>query len=82
VGKINEIVTLQTVGDTAVSLVDWNMCSINGNQDHDQFSGAIAPGQTRSFPNIGGSPVWNDNERNDSALYKAAGYLVSYWVDQ
>ena len=82
VDKVAEVVTLQNVSTVTVSVEDWNMCSINGNQEHDQIFGTLAPGQTRDFPNTGGGPIWNDTERDDGALYNAAGFLVSYWVDQ
>jgi hypothetical protein len=82
VDKVAEVVTLQNISDKTVSLEDWNMCSLSTNQDHDQIFGTIAPGQTRSFPNIGAPNVWNNNQRNDGALYNAAGFLVSYWLDQ
>lgn len=82
VDKVAEVVTLKNIGSVTVSLEDWNMCSIAAHKDHDQIAGVIAPGQTRSFPNIGGSPVWNDQTRNDGALYNASGVLVSYWIDQ
>jgi len=82
VNKVTEVVTLQNVSDKTISLEDWNMCSLATHQDHDQIFGAIAPGQIRSFSNIGTPNVWIDNQRNDGALYNAAGYLVSYWVDQ
>jgi hypothetical protein len=82
VDKVAEIVTLQNVSDTVVSVEDWNMCSINGNQEHDQIFGTLAPGQIRNFPNTGDGPIWNDTAQDDGALYNAAGFLVSYWVDQ
>jgi hypothetical protein len=82
VDKVAEVVTLQNVSTSFVSVEDWNMCSINGNQEHDQIYGTLAPGQTRNFPNTGGSPIWDDNARDDGALYNAAGFLVSYWIDQ
>jgi len=82
VNKVAEVVTLQNVGSATISLEDWNLCSINGNQDHDQIFGTIAPGQTRSFPNTGDPNIWSDNQRDDAALYNAAGFLVSYWADQ
>jgi hypothetical protein len=82
VNKLTEVVTLQNVGDRTISLEDWNLCSLNGNQDHDQIFGTIAPGQMRTFPNIGTPNIWNDTERDDAALYNAAGVMVSYWADQ
>src|SRR6266508_3898431 len=82
VDKIKEEVTLQNVSGAPVSVDDWNLCSLNGNQDHDQIGGVIQAGQTRTFPNIGTPDIWNDTQRDDAALYNAAGYLVSYWVDQ
>jgi len=82
VNKVTEVVTLQNVSTRTVSVEDWNMCSINGNQEHDQIFGTLAPGQIRDFPNTGGSPIWDDNARDDGALYNAAGFLVSYWIDQ
>ncbi len=80
--KVAEILTLDNVSDKTISLEDWNMCSLDTHQDHDQIFGAIAPKQIRTFPNVGGIPVWNDSAHNDGALYNAAGFLVSYWVDQ
>jgi len=82
VNKLTEVVTLQNVSNATVSVEDWNMCSINGNQEHDQIFGSIAPGQTRDFPNEGGTLIWDDNQRDDGALYSSTGFLVSYWVDQ
>jgi hypothetical protein len=82
VDKVAEVVILQNVSTVTVSLEDWNMCSINGNQEHDEIFGTLAPGQIRQFPNTGDSPIWNDTERDDGALYNAAGFLVSYWIDQ
>ena len=83
VNKVTEVVTLQNVSDRAVSVEDWNMCSINGHQEHDQIFGTLLAGQTRDFPNAGGSLIWDDSQRDDGALYSATGHLVSYyWVDQ
>jgi hypothetical protein len=82
VDKVAEVVTLQNVSAVTVSLEDWSMCSINGNQPHDDIFGSLAPGQIRTFPNEGGSPIWDDSQRDDGALYNADGSLVSYWVDQ
>jgi len=82
VDKIKEEVTLENVSNATVLVDDWNLCSINGNQDHDQIGGTIAPHAKRTFPNIGTPGIWNDTQRDDAALYNAFGYLVSYWVDQ
>lgn len=82
VDKVAEVVTLQNVSNKTVSVEDWNMCSINGNQEHDQIFGTLAAGQTRDFPNTGDGPIWNDSERDNGAIYNAAGFLVSYWIDQ
>jgi len=82
VDKIAEKVTLENVSNATVLLEDWNLCSINGNQDHDQIGGTIAPHTMRTFPNTGTPGIWNDTQRDDAALYNAVGELVSYWVDQ
>jgi hypothetical protein len=82
VDKIAEKVTLENVSNATVLLEDWNLCSINGNQDHDQIGGTIAPHAMRTFPNTGTPGIWNDTQRDDAALYNAAGLLVSYWVDK
>ena len=50
VDKIAEKVTLENVSDATVLLDDWNLCSINGNQDHDQIGGAIAPHADADIP--------------------------------
>jgi hypothetical protein len=80
--KVAEVVALQNMSASTVSLEDWNMCSITGNQAHDDIFGSLAPGQTRAFPYVGGGSIWNDAVRDDGALYNAQGSLVSYWVDQ
>jgi len=82
VDKVAEVVTLQNLSNVTVSVEDWNMCSLNGHQEHDQIFGTLAPGQTRNFPNTGDGPIWDDTHQDDGALYNAAGFLVSYWVDQ
>lgn len=82
VNKTSEVVTLQNLSGAFVSVEDWNMRSLNGNQEHDQIGGVLAPGQTRDFPNTGGGPIWADSQRDDGALYDATGALVSYWIDQ
>ena len=80
--KVAEVVTLQNVSANMVSLEDWNMCSINGNQAHDDIFGSLAPGQSRAFPYVGSGSIWNDSVRDDGALYNVQGSLVSYWIDQ
>jgi hypothetical protein len=82
IDKIAEVVTLQNVSNRSISLEDWDMCSINGNQAHEELSGSLTPGQTRSFPYIGAGTIWDDAARDDGALYNSRGSLVSYWVDQ
>ena len=82
IDKVAEVVTLQNVSNRTISLEDWDMCSINGNQPHDEIFDNIGPGQIRQFPNVGGKPIWEDSVRDDGALYNARGSLVSYWVDQ
>jgi hypothetical protein len=79
INKAAETVTLQNLGPDLVSLDGWHMCSIKGNQQH-PVGGALAPGETRTFPGPSG-PIWNNSERDDGALYNAQGQLISYWQD-
>jgi lamin tail-like protein len=76
IDKGGEIVALRNVSPTTVDLTGWHMCSINGDQEHPGISGLLAPGQVRSFFNGGG--IWHDTQRDDGALYNAAGQLIAY----
>lgn len=80
IDKSAETVTLrnETTSDT-IDLTGWHMCSVTGNQEH-PISGALAPGETRTFSNTGG-PIWNNSSSDPGALYNPAGQLVSYFFD-
>ncbi|HEU4324510.1 MAG TPA: lamin tail domain-containing protein [Roseiflexaceae bacterium] len=80
VNKEAETVTLRnvTAGET-ISLSGWRMCSITGGQGH-PIGGTLAPGQQVTFPGAG-SPIWNNFNRDDGALYDPEGRLVSYLID-
>jgi hypothetical protein len=76
-----EIVRLENVSASAVDITDWNMCSITGNQEHDDIDGVLAPGEVRDFPYTGSGVIWDDSRQDDGALYNTSGQLVSYWDD-
>jgi hypothetical protein len=78
IDKAAQIVSLKNVSGTSVNLTGWHMCSINGNQEHTGLNGVLAPGQIRSFPYSGSGTIWNNTQRDDGALYNAAGQLVAY----
>jgi hypothetical protein len=83
VDKINEIVKLKNFSPQVVSIEDWNMCSINGHEEHNDIFGELQPGETRDFPSTeGGPPIWDDTQRDDGALYDDTGRLVAYWINQ
>ncbi|MBX3014898.1 MAG: hypothetical protein KF832_25480 [Caldilineaceae bacterium] len=79
--KDTEIVHLQNTSNESINLGGWHLCSIRGNQEHDGILGIILPGSTLSFPHMGAGSVWNNEEKDDGALYNASGQLVSYWHD-
>ena len=81
IDKSAETVTLRnvTTSDT-INLSGWTMCSILGNQQH-PISGSLAPGEQRIFSGPS-SPIWNNSQRDDGALYTPSGQLVSYFADQ
>jgi micrococcal nuclease len=76
-----EVVRLQNVSTNMVDLADWNMCSVNGNEAHDDIDGVLAPGETRDFPYERSGAIWHDTQRDDGVLYDPDGRLVSYWQD-
>jgi hypothetical protein len=76
-----ESVRLENVSASAVDMTDWNMCSITGNQEHDDIDGELAPGEVRDFPYTGSGAIWDDSTQDDGALYNNDGQLVSYWDD-
>lgn len=80
IDKQAETVTLRndTVGET-IDLTNWDMCSVTGNQHH-PISGTLAPGETKTFINNGGS-IWNNSSSDPGALYNSSGQLVSYYPD-
>ncbi|MBN1888786.1 MAG: lamin tail domain-containing protein [Thermoflexales bacterium] len=77
-----EAVKLENLSVYTVDLSGWRMCSITGNQEHTGIGGMLAPGEVKDFPRTGGGTIWNNSDRDDGALYNAAGQLVSYWIDQ
>lgn len=81
IDKGAEIIQLQNVSSDTIDLTGWHMCSITGNQEHTPIGGILAPGAFIDFGYGGVGDIWNNEERDDGALYNAAGQLVSYWVD-
>ncbi len=81
IDKRAEEVTLRNVSDATVNLDGWTMCSMRGAQIHPGIGGALAPGETRVFPRVGGRDIWSDNASDPGALYDAEGRLVAYWDD-
>jgi hypothetical protein len=81
INKFSEIVTLENVSSEPVDLTGWKLISVRGEQEHHSIDGMLAPGQKRYFPNLG-KKIWNDDQRDDGALYNPAGQLVSYWKDE
>lgn len=81
IDKRAEVVTLRNVSNATVNLDGWTMCSMRGAQIHQGIGGALAPGETRSFPRDGGRDIWTDNASDPGALYDAEGRLVAYWDD-
>ncbi len=79
IDKAAETVTLQNISPAQVRLDGWIMCSIKGNQQH-PIAGTLNPGESRTFPGPEGL-IWNNQERDDGALYNQNGQLVSYWRD-
>lgn len=77
-----EIVQLRNESDEIIDLTDWRMCSVLANQEHTGIMGTIAPGEIKDFVYTGSGFIWNNNEKDDGALYNAEGQLVSYWVDE
>lgn len=81
IDKVSEVVTLQNVSHEPVNLDGWVLCSITGSQRHPGIGGTLQPDEIRDFPKIGGA-IWNNNSRDDGALYAPPGHLVSYYEDQ
>ncbi len=80
VNKETEVFLLQNVSDAPVNLDGWIMCSVNGSQRLERLPVTLQPGELRElvFP---GAAVWNNEERDDGALYNVQGQLISYWFD-
>ncbi len=80
VDKETEVFVLQNVSPEPVALKGWRMCSVNGSQQFSRLLITLQPGETRMlvFP---GAAVWNNNERDDGALYNQNGQLISYWFN-
>lgn len=76
-----EVVYLLNVSDQTMDLTSWHVCSLNGNQEHFGIGGTLAPDETKGYPYTGGGFIWNNQQKDDGALYNAAGQLVSFWED-
>jgi hypothetical protein len=82
VNKRSEVVRLVNVTDSPAPLDGWRICSIRGNQLHATLEGVLAGGATLDVVSEAGDNIWNNNDRDDGALYDANGALVSYWKDE
>ncbi|HEY0737150.1 MAG TPA: lamin tail domain-containing protein, partial [Herpetosiphonaceae bacterium] len=80
VDKDEEIVYLKNLSDAPIDITGWHMCSFRGAQEHPGISGTLPPHQTILFPNTGGN-IWNNDDKDDGALYNASGQAISYWND-
>ncbi len=75
-----EVATLQNISNAAIDLAGWRLCSLNGGQQHRGLFGLLQAGETRDFAHIG-NPIWDDDARDDAALFDPNGQLISYWSD-
>jgi hypothetical protein len=80
INKLSEVVTLVNLGSTPVNLDGWRMCSILNNQKHRGVGGVLAPGELKDFAELSEGTIWNDNQRDDGALYDERGRLVSNYI--
>ena len=75
-----EVATLQNISNAAIDLAGWRLCSLNGGQQHRGLFGLLQAGETRDFAHVG-NPIWDDDARDDAALFDPNGQLISYWAD-
>jgi len=76
-----ENVVIKNVGAGDVNVSGWRICSITGNQIHAVLSGTIGAGVQTTINSFASGTIWNNDNRDDGALYNASGGLVSYLVD-
>lgn len=79
IDKRAEVVVLVNLGEEAVNLDGWRMCSLRGDQEH-PIGGTLQSGEVREFRNSG-ETIWSNTEQDNGALYNEAGVLISYWRD-
>ena len=79
--KAAETVTLVNVTSDPIDLTGWTLCSVGGGQRHERLGGVLGPKQSLTFKHQGSSAIWDDDRRDDAALYDPAGQLISYWYD-
>ncbi len=82
IDKVEEFVRLENVGAEVVTLDDWTMCSVRGNEEHTGLAGPLEPGATADFFHQGTAPVWSNSDPDDGMLFDGAGNLISYWSDE
>ncbi len=75
-----EVATLQNISNAAIDLAGWRLCSLNGGQQHRGLFGLLQAGETRDFAHVG-NPIWDDDARDDAALFDPNGQLISYCAD-
>jgi hypothetical protein len=80
VNKETEVFALQNVGDVPIDLSGWVICSVNGVQQFGQMNVTVQPGEIKRFV-YPGAAVWDNNQRDDAALYNTQGQLISYWFN-
>lgn len=86
IDKGNETVTLENVTDQAVDLTGWRVCSVYAasepGQEHNGISGTLGSRARATFDRPQSDNIWNNEIRDDGALFDPAGTLMSYWVDK
>lgn len=76
-----ESVVIKNISGVDVDVNGWRICSITGNQIHAILQGTIGAGVEATITSRAIGLIWNNNDKDDGALYNANGELISYWID-
>ncbi|MFV9505259.1 MAG: lamin tail domain-containing protein [Oscillochloridaceae bacterium umkhey_bin13] len=79
--KFTEEVVLQNLSDELIDLTEWKLCSLTSNKQHTIPPGTIIRPQGSVIIPRSSAPVWDDQRRDDGALYDPGGRLIAYYID-
>jgi hypothetical protein len=79
--KFTEEVVIENRSDEMIDLTGWKLCSLTSKRQHLILPGTTIEPRGAAFIPRSNTPVWDDRQRDDGALYDPSGRLIAYYID-